>query len=926
MRPIWCISMRNLMPLVGMCVGLTLGTEWWSEAISEWPVGKNVALVNGSSMNGARGVTKIGSLQAAELPEDAEGIRFFETRIRPLLVNRCCECHGEDLQESGLRLDTWSAIQAGGGSGRAIVPGQPDRSLLMAAVRYQDPSLQMPPDDKLSDQEIADLARWIAAGAPHPERDPNQPVPGEGGAGYERVTEDYWSFQPLAAVELPRVNDQDWVRSPIDTFILQGLESAGLQPNPPSDKVTYIRRVTYGLTGLPPTPEEIADYLADDLPDADERLVDRLLASPQYGERWGRHWLDVARYADSNGLDENVAHGNAWRYRDWVVSAWNRDIPYDRFVREQIAGDLYPSDDPRVVHERVTATGFLSLGPKVLAEVDKTKMEMDIIDEQLDTLGRAFMGLTLGCARCHDHKFDPISAEDYYGLAGILKSTRTMETFKTIARWYEHEIPSQEELEARAAHAAEVEQQKEAIEQFVARATTQLQSQLAEGAPLPENPEEHFPDEAKAELKELREQLKSLEASPPEVSAAMGVTEGDISDLAVHLRGSHLSLGEVVPRRFPTVLTRSELGLEDPSVPEDASGRRELAEWLTHPEHPLTTRVMANRLWRWHFGRGLVDSPDNFGKLGSLPTHPELLDWLANELVHKDWSLKRMHRMILLSSTYRMSSELREDGLQADPENRLMWRAPLRRLEAEALRDGLLLASGRLDRAMGGSMLHVKNHAFFFDHTSKDSTSYDSDRRSLYLPIVRNNMYDGFQLFDYTDSSVLLGDRETTTVPTQALFMMNSDLLEKGAEALAQRIWREGKDDVERIRLLFLHSVGREPGTEEIDDLRASLRDISTLLAQSDSPVSLEADEAACDTPPSDAREGESPVEDQVQGQTQSQERESREQQRDEKSNQKSNQKSSEKPEVKAEEQQALEAWQVICQAILASNEFVYLR
>ena len=819
--------------------------------------------------------------RVVERTSDAEGIRFFETRIRPLLAARCYDCHGEDLQESGLRLDNWKALQAGGGSGRSITPGQPDRSLLMSAVRYQDPSLRMPPDEKLSDREIADLAKWITIGAPHPDHD-GEPNPA---AIIDRGGGDFWSFQPLRHAQLPTVKKAEWVQSPIDVFILKKLEDVELEPNPASDKTTLIRRVTYGLTGLPPTPEEIADFLADDAPDAYERVVDRLLASPQYGERWGRHWLDVARYADSNGLDENVAHGNAWRYRDWVVAAWNRDLPYDQFVREQLAGDLYPTDNPQLRHERLTATGFLSLGPKVLAEVDKTKMEMDIIDEQLDTLGRSLLGLTLGCARCHDHKFDPISAEDYYGLAGIFKSTRTMETFKTIARWHEHEVATPEELAQKEAHEKRIADQKSMIEQFVADATRELQESLGEGAALPEKPEEHFPEASKAKLKELRNQAAELDKSRPEMSSAMGVKDGEVTDLPVHLRGSHLSLGEIVPRRFPEVLTRGELATPSVKLPAEGSGRRELAEWMTDPEHPLTTRVMANRLWRWHFGQGLVDSPDNFGKLGSLPSHPELLDWMARAFSRQDWSMKRMHRLIVLSSTYQMSSQLREEGSRVDPENRLLWRSPLRRLEAEALRDGLLLASGRLDNRMGGSMLHVKNYAFFFDHTSKDTTSYDSDRRSLYLPIVRNNMYDGFQLFDYTDASVLMGDRETTTVPTQALFIMNSDLLEKGAQSLAERLLRETDDEPTRVRTLYLRAVGREATDEEIADARESLEHLMTLLARNSAP--------ACSDDSHDEQHDETDEPDQ---------------------------------DTAPASNLELAAWQVLCHALLASNEFVYLR
>jgi hypothetical protein len=587
-----------------------------------------------------------------------------------------------------------------------------------------------------------------------------------------------------------------------------------LRPAPPAERRTLIRRATFDLTGLPPTPQEIDAFLGDESPDAFTRVVDRLLASPAYGERWGRHWLDIARYADSNGLDENVAHGNAWRYRDYIVASFNGDKPYDQFLLEQLAGDLLPArSDPTARREHLIATAFLSLGPKVLAEVDERKMEMDIVDEQIDIVGRSLLGLTLSCARCHDHKFDPISTEDYYALAGIFKSTRTMETFTKVARWYENSLASEADLARKAEHDRQVAHQKEIIQKRIARANEELKSRLKVEASRPKNPEAMYPNETRADLKHLREILSRLEKSAPEMPSAMGVTEGTVADTSIHLRGSPLKLGKVVPRRVPPVLA----GSHPPAFDGKQSGRLQLARWLVRRDHPLTSRVMVNRIWRWHFGAGLVRTPDNFGKLGEPPTNPPLLDWLAHRFMDSGWSIKAMHRFIMVSATYQMSSTQDARAAERDPDNRLHGRANVRRLEAEVVRDALLAISGSLDRTMGGTLLGVKNRDYLFDHTSRDATSYDSPRRSLYLPVIRNHLYDVFQLFDSTDATVPNGDRATTTVAPQALFMMNSDLVAQVSERLAAELLDDRKvDDAGRIRRLYEKAYGRPATTSEI--------------------------------------------------------------------------------------------------------------
>ncbi|RLS79774.1 MAG: DUF1553 domain-containing protein [Planctomycetota bacterium] len=749
--------------------------------------------------------------QGASAPEpetetpafNAEQLRQFETHVRPILDEHCLKCHGSTKQWASLRLDSRDAILKGGDSGPAAVAGEPNESLLIRAVRHDDENLKMPQDDKLTDAQIEILSSWVKSGLAFPavsaaskrHRDPN-----------------HWAFISPAEVAIPPVQNSAWPQSDLDRFVLARLEAEGLSPAPKADKQALIRRVTFDLTGLPPAPAEISAFLHDERPEAYPELIERLLSSPAYGERWGRHWLDIARYADSNGLDENVAHGNAWRYRDYVVRSFNADKPFDQFIREQLAGDQLEASSDELRNELLTATGFLSIGPKVLAEVNMPKMRMDIVDEQIDTVGRVFLGMTFGCARCHDHKFDPIDTADYYGLAGIFKSTRTMDTYTKVAKWHEHPLKSAEATQMQADYEAQVAAKKMAIETTVKSADEALQASLPDGAILPESKESQYPEETRTTLTKLREELAALEKAPPELPTSMGVTEDEIVDVPIHVRGNPSRLGDVVPRHVPAVMK----GPEMPGFSGQHSGRRELAEWLVNDHHPLTSRVLVNRVWRWHFGRGLVASADNFGLLGEKPSHPELLDWLAKEFIHRKWSLKEMHRVILLSNTYQQNTHVSSEAATADPDNRLWSRFPVRRLAAEEIRDSLLFVSGQLDATMGGSLLKVKNRGYLFDHTSIDTTDYNSARRSLYLPVIRNNVFEMFQLLDFPDPAVPTGDRATTTVAPQALMMMNSDFVMQAADALAGRVLTTDSTDSERVKEIYVTCLGREPSNEEI--------------------------------------------------------------------------------------------------------------
>ena len=613
---------------------------------------------------------------------------------------------------------------------------------------------------------------------------------------------EHWAFQPVQRAALPAVQSKDWPQNSIDHFILARLEQAGLQPAPAASPRDLQRRLYYALTGLPP---QAGSKLANP-----QSEIHTLIATPQYGERWARHWLDVVRYADSNGLDENAAHANAWRYRDYVVNAFNADKPYDQFLIEQIAGDRLETNDAARRRELFIATGFLSLGPKVLAEPDKVKMEMDIIDEQIDTLGKALLGLTLGCARCHDHKFDPIPTADYYALAGIFKSTKTMESLKTIAKWHENPVATPAEKQLREKHAASIAAQKKGVAAFTEKANAQLLV-LLKTDKLPAKPETQYPKATQEELGKIRAALKQLEDNPPPTVSAMGVTDGNATELPIFVRGNHNTPAKTKqPRRFPQVLSDGK------PLAGEASGRLALARWIADEKNPLTARVMVNRVWRWHFGRGLVATTDNFGLLGDKPSHPELLDWLAAWFMDNGWSVKKLNTLILSSATYQMSTTASPSALKADANNVLLSRAPLRRLEAEPLRDSLLALGGLLDKQVGGFVWTFENYKLVFNHTSEDVTTYESNRRALYLPVIRNHVYDLFELFDFPDPGTVNGNRADSTIAPQALYLMNSPLVLRATESMAKALLKEEElTNAQRVQRLYAQVFNRRPTVKE---------------------------------------------------------------------------------------------------------------
>jgi hypothetical protein len=637
------------------------------------------------------------------------------------------------------------------------------------------------------------------------------------GNGNGEKASDHWAFQAVSDPEPPRVRDQSWVRNGIDHFILAKLESNGIPTPDRASKAILERRLSFALVGLPPAMLDPKDSFLEQ--------VEELLASPHYGERWGRHWLDVVRYADSNGLDENAAHANAWRYRDYVVRSFNEDKPFDRFITEQVAGDLLSTDGNfSVRRNNLVATGFLALGPKLLAEPDLVKLEMDMIDEQIDVLGRAVLGLTLGCARCHEHKFDPVSTEEYYALAGIFKSTRTMESLKRPAKWVENLLANSEEQKLSKKHQDLIDAQNAVVVAYRERANQNL---LASGkfSKLPKTPKAHYSEQTRKELEKLENILKQFNDSAPQLDYAMGVVEGNVTELPVFLGGDPDALGEIQSRGFPALFAAPETKILD----SGGSGRLELAAWLTSSRNPLIARVIVNRIWRWHFGRGIVETTDNFGLLGAKPTHPELLDWLASRFIEEEWSIKALHRLILSSETWRMSSRAHSIASEKDPENRLLSCAPVRRLEAELIRDSLLYLSGELDLALGGSTWSYENRKLVFNHTSEDNTNYLTNRRSIYLPVIRNNVYDLFELFDFPNPNAMSGDRTPSSTPQQALYLMNSPLVQQAALDFSKKGF--GTDPKVRIHLMYQSAFHRDP---DVDEIRQALRFVDTFPSTSE--------------------------------------------------------------------------------------------
>lgn len=909
----------------------------------------------------------VGQSQKSDDLQDSAGIEYFEKHIRPVLVEHCYECHSQasGVTEADLRVDARQGLLLGGQSGApAIVPGKPDESLLIKALRYEE--FEMPPDAPLSSDVIHRFRDWIEMGAPDPRQQEVEPALQTKMA----AARDYWAFRKPEPSKPPAVKETAWVRDDIDRFILAKLEEQNIRPAAPATREALVRRLYFDLIGLPPSPEAIQRFVRDQRPDSVERLLDRLMALPQFGERWGRHWLDVARFAETSGGGRSLVFKNAWRYRDYVIDSINCDKPFDRFIAEQIAGDLMPYESDQQHREQLIATGFLAMGPTNYELQDKELLQIEVVDEQLDTVGKAFLGLTIGCARCHDHKFDPIPTCDYYAMAGVLGSTRSL-IRGNVSNFIETELPgnsnqsridalreemkiASNELEPLKSSQATLEKklnslgvsdkdsaartrqpselpgivvdeteaetigfwkssdyspnrvgksylhdeqtgqgtksiiyrpdlpedgwyvvrlafnsapsrasnvpveiisdngsQTVVVNQRVAppddelffslgryyfrkgtQAEVKLTNRMTDGYVIadavqfiPESisvasdrTEQATPPEVvheinrvqqakadlDAEVKRLQDHISDLNASIAGLSEkAMIVEDQDQpADWNLLIRGMARNLGPRIPRGF---LSAFDIPMSQP-ISSDESGRLQLAQWLISPENPLTARVTVNRVWHHMLGRGLVRTTDNFGTTGELPSHPELLDYLAIDFVAHGWSLKRLIRKIALSRTYQQGYETNAECAEIDPDNRWLWRRNIRRMEAEAIRDAMLAISGNLDDSMRGSTFKGKEVGYQFT----------TARRSVYIPVLRNTRHDLLSAFDFPNANLVWGRRTVSTVPTQALYLMNSPFVQEQAAASSKRLRSMTfPDESTRLHHAYLQIVGRQPTQAE---------------------------------------------------------------------------------------------------------------
>jgi hypothetical protein len=820
---------------------------------------------------GAKG-EKAGKKEAEPTPVSGKGfadkptpeqLAFFEKKIRPVLVEQCYKCHSAETEKvkGELVLDTRDGLRKGGTTGPAIVPGNPDRSLLIKALRYKDEALAMPPKARLPESVVADFEAWVKMGAPDPR---------EGGAATTRPPIDiekgrtFWAFQLPKKYPVPVIKDSGLtIRNPIDAFVHEKWQAAGVRPVAHADKRTLIRRVTFDLTGLPPTAEEVEAFVADNSPAAFEKIVDRLLASPRFGERWGRHWLDVARYAESTGKAVNVTYPHAWRYRDFVIAAFNADLPYDRFIKEQLAGDLMPASDPKTKAERIIATGFLAIGPKSINERNGTQYELDVADEQIDATTQAFLGLTAACARCHDHKFDPIPTRDYYALAGIFRSTETC--YGTI-RLIQNIHPSptiplpkdsgQPAGTTETLSAAERERIEKQIDELKKQDQTDLQRRLfvLNQTSLLQSRLDAFDQDGKPKVLAMGVRDKPAGRggfAGPKGPGPFGpggplppMVRGtpSIADSPIYARGEpDKPSAERVPRGVLQVVSKTP-----PQIVAGSSGRLELAEWIASKDNPLTARVMVNRVWLHLFGRGLVPTAGNFGAAGQPPTHPELLDHLAVSFMENGWSVKKLIKTVVMSHTYQLDSRTDARNHDLDPDNLWLWRMSPRRLDAESLRDSMLAISGQLDPTppLASAVARAGEGpagGFGPARTGGNIQQAINDprntHRSVYLPIVRDNLPEALALFDAADPSLIAADRPTTTVPSQGLFLLNNPFVIRMADAAADKLMRETSTETERIRAAYLGFYGRPPAEKELAAAEAFLKRYHAALAKDRVPV-----------------------------------------------------------------------------------------
>ncbi len=759
------------------------------------------------------------SFALAEAEPTPEGIQFFEEKIRPVLIDSCYECHSREAGESkgGLILDSRVGLRQGGNTGPGVVPHNLEESWLWLSVSRTEPDYEMPPKVSLPPEIIADFKTWIEMGAPDPREGERAVVTDiDVDAGRE-----FWSFQRPVRPTPPTVISTEWSQSPVDQFIYAKLQEEELTPAPPASAYAILRRLCYDLIGMPPTLDFTYQFhraWREDPTKALESTVDQLMNSPQFGERWGRHWLDVARYAETNGHGSNQTYPHAWRYRDYVIDAINKDKPWNEFILEQMAGDLIPADTDEEWQEHLIATGFLALGPKNLRERDGRQMIMDMVDEQINTTSLAFLGLTVSCARCHDHKTDPIPTADYYAMAGIFLSSNTHYGTDGVGGRYNQGnliiLPLRSETNATFSDAdiAELHEELALVNEGLADHTEEKRAKMEASR------EGSLEVMERSSAKRLREKKGNIEAQLASISQggyekafAMGMTDKEEPvDTNILVRGEVDSPAQVVDRGFLQVLNH------DAAEIQSGSGRLELAHWIASDQNPLTARVLVNRTWEKLFGQGLVPSVDNFGTTGQAPTHPELLDHLAIHFMENGWSLKDLVKTLVLTRTYRSGSDFNEAHYQQDPDNNYLWRATPKRLDAESFRDAILAASGQLrfDRPFRSPIADYPIEEMGRRGSPNVYVGFPS-YRSVYLPPIRDAMPELIDLFDGADPAAVTGRRISSNGAEQSLYLLNSPFIEEQAEHFADSIAEKTSDIDEQIEMAFVRAFGRKPSRAE---------------------------------------------------------------------------------------------------------------
>ena len=797
------------------------------------------------------GVTSFGFLsptRSETQPVSTADLQFFEKEVRPLLEANCLKCHSGETKKAGLDLSRRESILRGGNSGPAVSLERPLESRLLRAISHTDPELKMPPTGPLPPKAIETLTDWVKRGLPGRPIEAVSDHPVRGGVVTPEARK-AWPYRRLSRPDIPRIAG---VTNPIDAFIQAKLAEHGLRLNDPADKVALVRRVYYDLIGLPPTPEQVDAFVSDSSPDAYERLIDRLLDSPHYGERWGRHWLDLVRYAETNGYERDGPKPFAWRYRDYVIKSFNDDKPFDRFILEQLAGDELDRDNP----EAIIGTGYYRLGTWDDEPADPLQSRYDEFDDWVATTSQVFLGMTMNCARCHEHKIDPIPQADYYRLLAFFRDIQHFSNSRDTSSSFN--LTDISPPEKRRTYEAEMAQ-REAEKTRLIREMTRIEDEAikrmpaedqraAEGVDRPAvvaKLKEFFTaDENQTYTKLKRElnRLRSLPDFPRDLALSVNNCLVQVPDTHVMQRGNPHAPGPKVQPGFPEVL-----GFPDPVIPPPPPGARSsgrrivLARWIASAENPLTARVLVNRVWQHHFGRGIVATPNDFGKFGTPPTHPELLDWLASEFIDGGWRLKRLHRLLMTSQTYRQSSKAHERGLAIDPSNQWFWRFPMRRLSAEEVRDSFLMVSGQLNLKAGGPSVYPKIPQEVLAGQSRPGEGWpvsppqEANRRSVYVGVKRSLQVPILAQHDQADTDSSCPVRYTTTVPTQALGLINGEFAQETAAAFAHRLRREAPNNIqEQVRLAIRLTTSRQPLDTEVAADVAFIEDLRRISPQAD--------------------------------------------------------------------------------------------